>query len=305
MSSAYAGRKRTQVAGTGRRPNLGVQTLERLPGSRSSPSEVGSSSTRQVSAFAVENKAARIGERRVNRTAGCPRLKHAAAGLPSPVSMRSSIRPETHPSEHEVRVTIPLGGRSDEGTRAITTVVALLAIASQGVAQAHVIGNHIRPHQLFMGLVDGLPGIVTPVVIKVVCPGPGTAGSDRPSGRRPDRCRRDPDGDRRQPRRVHWPASTGSARSSGRCRRPAVLDLCRCCGATAFTGGIRRRAVPGARGTGRVNFCRCHSIPDVAATAGPAARLREAGGLTANTGPLRHRRPRVVPGRNRRFAVRI
>ena len=59
---------------------------------------------------------------------------------------------------------------------AITTVVALLAIASQGVAQAHVIGNHIRPHQLFMGLVNGRPGIVTPVVIKVVCPGPGQPG---------------------------------------------------------------------------------------------------------------------------------
>ena len=64
----------------------------------------------------------------------------------------------------------------------ITTVVALLAIASSGVAQAHVIGNHIRPHQLFMGLVNGRPGIVTPVVIKVVCPGPATARPDRASG---------------------------------------------------------------------------------------------------------------------------
>ena len=79
----------------------------------------------------------------------------------------------------------------------ITTVVALLAIASQGVAQAHVIGNHIRPHQLFMGLVNGRPGIVIPVVIKVVCPGPGQPGQTGHPVARPDR-RGHPDGDRRR-----------------------------------------------------------------------------------------------------------
>jgi hypothetical protein len=58
----------------------------------------------------------------------------------------------------------------------ITALVALLAIASSGLAQAHITGNHVRPHQLFMGLVNGRPGIVRPVVIKVVCPGPAQTG---------------------------------------------------------------------------------------------------------------------------------
>ena len=57
-----------------------------------------------------------------------------------------------------------------------TTLVALLAIGSAGLAEAHGIPDHVRPHQLFMGLVNGRPGIVQPVVIKVVCPGPAQPG---------------------------------------------------------------------------------------------------------------------------------
>jgi hypothetical protein len=57
-----------------------------------------------------------------------------------------------------------------------TALVALLAMASSGLAQAHVTANHVRPHQLFMGLVNGKPGIVDPVVIRVVCPGPAQPG---------------------------------------------------------------------------------------------------------------------------------